>query len=143
MAHLVLKSWRISKGNRFCRCPGVYSGQGCGATLKCVQFREGGGCWGCSSWPACDYKEAATERLANPQVTLEAVSKDLFKVNVHTHHQSAPPKQTEQSNDDGMPVSAYIQFTLCFHQSTALPPAALLFHASCLQTKVLVGVRYH
>ena len=48
--------------------------------LKWVQFREGKGCWGCSTWPACDYKEAATERLATPQVTLEAVSKELFKV---------------------------------------------------------------
>lgn len=62
-----------------CRCPGVFSGQGCGAKLKWVQFREGGGCWGCASWPACDYKEAAVERLASPQVTLEAVSKDIFK----------------------------------------------------------------
>ena len=63
-----------------CSCPGVFSGQGCGAKLKWVQFREGKGCWGCSSWPACDHKEAATERLATPQVTLEAVSKELFKV---------------------------------------------------------------
>ena len=63
-------------------CPGVYSGQGCGAKLKWIQFREGGGCWGCSSWPACDYKEAATERLATPRVTLEAVSKDVFKASV-------------------------------------------------------------
>ena len=63
-----------------CSCPGVFSGQGCGAKLKWVQFREGKGCWGCASWPACDYKEAATERLATPQVTLEAVSKELFKV---------------------------------------------------------------
>ncbi|KAL0027354.1 hypothetical protein WJX79_003195 [Trebouxia sp. C0005] len=69
---------------RHSRCPGVYSGQGCGAKLRWVQFREGGGCWGCSSWPACDYKEAATERLANPQVTLEAVSKDVFKVEAAT-----------------------------------------------------------
>lgn len=65
---------------RVCSCPGVFSGQGCGAELKWVQFREGKGCWGCSSWPACDYKEAALERLATPQVTLEAVNKELFKV---------------------------------------------------------------
>ena len=65
-----------------CSCPGVFSGQGCGAKLKWVQFREGKGCWGCSSWPACDYKEAATERLATPQLTLEAMSKEAFKVAV-------------------------------------------------------------
>lgn len=65
-----------------CSCPGVFSGQGCGAKLKWVQFREGKGCWGCSSWPACDYKEAATERLATPQLTLEAMSKEEFKVAV-------------------------------------------------------------
>ena len=111
--------------------------------MKRVQFREGGGCWGCSSWPACDYKEAATERLANPQVTLEAVSKNVFKVNVHVYHLCAPIKQTEQSVDDDMPVSAYVLSALCFQQSTALPLSALLFHASCLRTKVLVGVRHH
>ena len=110
----------LCQGNHFCRCPGVYSGQGCGAKLRWVQFREGGGCWGCSSWPACDYKEAATERLANPQVTLEAVSKDVFKVNVHTYHQCAPIKQTEQCNDDKIPVRAYIYPTFSFQQSTGL-----------------------
>ena len=78
--YAVFNAFCSETGMFSCSCPGVFSGQGCGAKLKWVQFREGKGCWGCCSWPACDYKEAATERLATPQVTLEAVSKELFKV---------------------------------------------------------------
>lgn len=70
-------------------------------------------------------------------MTLEAVSKDVFKVNVHTHHQCAPIKKTEQSNDDDMPVSAYVHSTFCVQQSRALPPAALPFmQAACIQVAV-------
>lgn len=56
---------------------------------------------------------------------------------MHTHHQCAPIKKTEQSNDDDMPVSAYVHSTFCVQQSRALPPAALPFmQAACIQVAV-------
>lgn len=86
-----------------CRCPGVFSGQGCGAALR---FKRSGerAFWGCSRWPDCDYREGPTDRLPSPQVALEALSTQAFTVGrvllevradrawpltSHVHHQQA------------------------------------------------------
>jgi hypothetical protein len=75
----------------YCRCPGIFKtvDKGCGGKLvplrRLVPQDNSGPaelieCWSCEKYPQCDFKEFIQKRLYIPQVSLEAVDRETFKV---------------------------------------------------------------
>lgn len=63
-----------------CRCPGMFSGQGCGAELRYWPVADGG-FYRCPR-KGCGHQEWALQREGSPQVALEGVDGATFKVRV-------------------------------------------------------------
>ena len=61
-----------------CRCPGMFSGQGCGAELRYWPVADGG-FYRCPR-KGCGHQEWALQREGSPQVALEGVDGATFKV---------------------------------------------------------------